>query len=292
MLSGLVETAARHRNPKRAGFTLIELLVVIAIISLLAAILFPVFARSRENARRADCQSNLKQLGLGMLQYAQDYDETLPRGQDSLFPGYTLGIAWGGNLSPYLQSTQIFTCPDDTTHSATGVGGQPLTPISYVMNQAIDRTDSSCAGPCGINGKIVKFNQTAKTVLLYEEEGAVANVGDPQEAGGTAAQHSPVSDGLGNLYNAGLLVTGYMGGAQSQDYYKASGFLAVGGDPTQGVHLGGSNFLMPDGHVKWYRGSQVSPGLLNTSANNPQGTPITAAAGTGTTQFEVTMSPI
>src|SRR5205809_4233116 len=62
----------------RRAFTLIELLVVIAIIAILAAILFPVFSRARENARRASCQSNLKQIGLGFLQYAQDYDERLP----------------------------------------------------------------------------------------------------------------------------------------------------------------------------------------------------------------------
>src|SRR5690349_12144108 len=67
-------------KPKRSarGFTLIELLVVIAIIALLAAILFPVFARARENARRASCQSNLKQIGLGFHQYTQDYDDRLP----------------------------------------------------------------------------------------------------------------------------------------------------------------------------------------------------------------------
>lgn len=64
----------------KKGFTLIELLVVIAIIAILAAILFPVFARARENARRASCQSNLKQIGLGILQYAQDYDERYPGG--------------------------------------------------------------------------------------------------------------------------------------------------------------------------------------------------------------------
>src|SRR4028118_1774787 len=62
----------------RSGFTLIELLVVIAIIGILASILFPVFARARENARRSSCQSNLKQIGLGILQYTQDYDEKLP----------------------------------------------------------------------------------------------------------------------------------------------------------------------------------------------------------------------
>ena len=71
------------RANRRIAFTLIELLVVIAIIAILAAILFPVFARARENARRAGCQSNLKQIALGFLQYAQDYDERLPNVQDS-----------------------------------------------------------------------------------------------------------------------------------------------------------------------------------------------------------------
>src|SRR4028119_422853 len=70
------------RKQYRAGFTLIELLVVIAIIAILAAILFPVFARARENARRASCQSNLKQLGLAFAQYTQDYDEMLPNAVD------------------------------------------------------------------------------------------------------------------------------------------------------------------------------------------------------------------
>jgi prepilin-type N-terminal cleavage/methylation domain-containing protein len=99
---------------KRKGFTLIELLVVIAIIAILAAILFPVFARARENARRTSCMSNLKQIGLGITQYTQDYDEKL------LSQTISTGQHFGYILQPYLKSTQIFTCPSaaGTTYKA------------------------------------------------------------------------------------------------------------------------------------------------------------------------------
>lgn len=104
-------------NPnKKIGFTLIELLVVIAIIAILAAILFPVFARARENARRSSCQSNLKQIGLGLLQYSQDYDEAQPL---TAFGGggpsnYPTRYKWMDAIYPYVKSEQIFTCPSDT----------------------------------------------------------------------------------------------------------------------------------------------------------------------------------
>src|ERR671914_167689 len=93
---------AAERSAK--GFTLIELLVVIAIIAILAAILFPVFARARENARRASCQSNLKQLGLGIMQYSQDYDERL------VHTGYD-EASWRIRIFPYVKSAQIYFCP-------------------------------------------------------------------------------------------------------------------------------------------------------------------------------------
>ena len=92
----------------RRGFTLIELLVVIAIIAILAAILFPVFAKAREKARQTSCLSNLKQLGLAIMQYAQDYDERII--------GYVGGTgnpspAWYQVVEPYLKNTQILACP-------------------------------------------------------------------------------------------------------------------------------------------------------------------------------------
>lgn len=105
-------------NFRRSGFTLIELLVVISIVAILAAILFPVFSRARENARRSSCQSNLKQLGLATFQYIHDYDEQLlpaflkPTGS----PIYTF---WALGLEPYTKNTQIFRCPSDPNTQTT-----------------------------------------------------------------------------------------------------------------------------------------------------------------------------
>ena len=133
-----------NQQSRNNAFTLIELLIVIAIIAILAAILFPVFARARENARRASCMSNLKQIGLGVMQYTQDYDEKLPRsavcGPELLESG---GLStnsdcaspapgnyyhlWWHQMYPYVKSTQVFICPSTT---ATWSGG--YVPSSYV----------------------------------------------------------------------------------------------------------------------------------------------------------------
>lgn len=112
---------------RNTGFTLIELLVVIAIIAILAAILFPAFARARENARRASCQSNLKQMGLGILQYVQDYDEVMP-------PSYNQtdgGRSWRTLVQPYVKSTQLFMCPSNPKNSENAFDDNNLIRKSY-----------------------------------------------------------------------------------------------------------------------------------------------------------------
>jgi len=97
----------------KAGFTLIELLVVIAIIAILAAILFPVFARAREKARQSSCLNNQKQWALAWQMYVQDYDENIP--PYSLYDGSSWGTRWYDLLLPYIKNTQIRTCPSDST---------------------------------------------------------------------------------------------------------------------------------------------------------------------------------
>jgi prepilin-type N-terminal cleavage/methylation domain-containing protein/prepilin-type processing-associated H-X9-DG protein len=133
----------------RRGFTLIELLVVIAIIAILAAILFPVFAQARSKARQSACLNNMKQLGTGLMMYAQDYDETLPLNDfigNGLVPlaGWRdprAGDSWCSGIYPYVKNLQIYVCPEAVPHP------DPKSPwrgpdrpedgtVSYLMNYA------------------------------------------------------------------------------------------------------------------------------------------------------------
>jgi prepilin-type N-terminal cleavage/methylation domain-containing protein/prepilin-type processing-associated H-X9-DG protein len=126
------------------GFTLIELLVVIAIIAILAAILFPVFARAREKARQTSCLSNMKQLGLGVVMYAQDYDEIIPGWKISGACGGANVWPWRHVVMPYIRNTQLFICPGSgwqgfptCTHYHPLVNAQPI-PTSYALNDCHD----------------------------------------------------------------------------------------------------------------------------------------------------------
>ena len=126
------------------GFTLIELLVVIAIIAILAAILFPVFAKAREKARQASCSSNLKQTGLAVQQYVQDYDELLPIGTSYWYaPGgggsaaRTDPVPWWILLNPYMKNDKILICPSDNTESLGTPWGTYK--LSYCANMCFEQ---------------------------------------------------------------------------------------------------------------------------------------------------------
>jgi prepilin-type N-terminal cleavage/methylation domain-containing protein/prepilin-type processing-associated H-X9-DG protein len=127
---------------RRRAFTLIELLVVIAIIAILAAILFPVFAQAREAARKSSCQSNLKQIGLSIMMYTQDNDETMPpmavcaAGNIYQFPDGSVGSCWlwYHPLFPYIKNYGIYNCPSMSGALAKYTGGYHP-PGGYGANQ-------------------------------------------------------------------------------------------------------------------------------------------------------------
>lgn len=208
------------------GFTLIELLVVIAIIAILAAILFPVFARARENARRSSCQRNLKQLGLGMLQYTQDFDEkhfTCSTLTGSHCPG------WAGATYPYVKSKDVYKCPSDK--SANGPSQ-----VSYSENFNIPE-----------NSALSKYTAPAKTVVLFESTGYTVDV----------SATSPVETTSCNSNGNGGSRSSYATGHIDNNYWSFHN--GSGQDSTaEGRHFSGADYLMADGHVKWYMGSSVS----------------------------------
>jgi prepilin-type N-terminal cleavage/methylation domain-containing protein/prepilin-type processing-associated H-X9-DG protein len=173
---------SRKERGKSKGFTLIELLVVIAIIALLAGILFPVFSRARENARRASCQSNLKQLGLAMYQYAQDYDERFPKEY------------WGSELYPYTKSRQILQCPAEKNPQNSDPRSGWYT--DYSMNMALMRGQGSNI-PIGVS--LSQMESPVFTLMFMEQIPSATSANCPSDGRGvswTNQRGGGATDGL------------------------------------------------------------------------------------------------
>lgn len=171
------------------GFTLIELLVVIAIIAILASILFPVFAKAREKARQSSCLSNTKQLAVGLLSYAQDYDESFPI-EDFVYAGTGNDAgdgSWRGAVFPYCKNAQIFICP---SHRPTGTKfdgryNDKTMEASYAINDV----HQGLAGACVAGSNLGSAEDASAVVLLLESDGS------DEVGGGTTLTHGWVQGG-------------------------------------------------------------------------------------------------
>lgn len=269
-------------NQPQSGFTLIELLVVIAI---LAAILFPVFARARENARRSTCQSNLKQIGLSAAQYTQDYDERYP-----------LSNAWDGFknhsfdnvLSPYVGAkigdsgfdpASIWACPSDSlprnagrTARSYSLAPTRVTPCNNWSSQACEKPETnSMSGYCGAGTKrtpggaeigrpLSDIGSPASTFYMVESRNAENNVAGDNGKGvnGPFVESGNPNPWMGPYQDLAPIVSG---GPEV---------------PIAGTHFDGWNYLYCDGHVKWLKpantlGKNPITGAPQTDTNQPRG---------------------
>jgi len=220
-------------------------LVVIAIIAILAAILFPVFARARENARRSSCLSNLKQIGLGFMQYTQDYDEKFPHNIPSFSSPITPSpaltgtpsatfiesngtvegnfLTWMDSIFPYIKSTQLFVCPSGTPyHSVASSYG-------YSANIANGLGAPYTSQPAGQPLSLAAINRPSEIFLASD---------------------------MNAKYNT------YANSLYYYSYYGSSTSGTAGPQPDHIMytrHFDGANFLFTDGHTKWFLGGSATP---------------------------------
>jgi prepilin-type N-terminal cleavage/methylation domain-containing protein/prepilin-type processing-associated H-X9-DG protein len=246
-----VRTTALKTDTNRRGFTLIELLVVIAIIAILAAILFPVFAKAREKARQTSCISNGKQIGLSWHMYAQDYDErVIPYSDSGVSGGFAM--PWTLLIQPYTKNNQILRCPNNGTWA-----------IGYTQNANIARMDPDNASQ---PRKLAAIIIPAQSPIFADANGITGGIANPPGK----VQPAPYDQALAFFLNGAFVSGRYLSDPTNLAKGWSSADPNAGNDgkgtswPNQPAqikvddHSDGAIYVLADGHVKWFHYASVS----------------------------------
>jgi len=269
-----------------SAFTLIELLVVIAIIAILAAILFPVFAQARENARKISCMSNAKQLGLGIIMYTQDFDETMIMSANDSYPGvlrdngqiYRRWNPWTQQIQPYIKNNQVLICPDGLYNSfisAANVTARSRIYSGYGFNYGYLGTFAG-GDPSGTGNymwapiSIAAINKPASNVMITDAMGPnyanaaqtsvwvqpTGNIVDPPDA--ALSDQVFWGGGWGNSCSDQGITANYDFPCYGGVEFRHSGTPKLG-DPNK-QPVGGTSTVFCDGHVKFYKSGGLAVG--------------------------------
>jgi len=299
-----MESTSRLASSRvRSGFTLIELLVVIAIIAILASILFPVFAQAREKARQTTCLNNIKQVTLGMIQYQQDYDETVPYNtecnnrdlHDNPVPPACIAgravLGWVDLVDPYVRNRAVFKCPSDiaspeplqgelnmqgtvatrghvfagTKHADGYYGGQ--------FQSSYGRNDNLANNGSLGTAYLAQIQYPSTTILIMEYAPNSGGGNSPNEHGGSAA-YTIVRDPT--ITGAGCVAYD----RQMTNHNLANAFAGLRPEVqaferkklSSARHNGGANYGFMDGHAKWIRPERIYGQCVIGFAPNPEGT--------------------